>query len=95
MNDCVVLPVGSKFLALALIIPAVTVDVKLKGFPIANTHSPILVASLSPNIAYGSSFSVSTFNNAISFCSSLPISLASNSLLSFVVIRIFSALSIT
>ena len=33
------------FLAFALTIPAVTVDVKLKGFPTASTHSPILTSS--------------------------------------------------
>ena len=34
--------------ALALTIPAVTVEVKLNGLPTANTHSPILVPSESP-----------------------------------------------
>ena len=33
----------------ALIIPAVTVDVRLKGLPTAKTHSPIFVWSESPN----------------------------------------------
>jgi hypothetical protein len=36
------------FLALALTIPAVTVDARLNGFPTATTHSPPMV-SLSPN----------------------------------------------
>ena len=42
-----------KSLDLALIIPAVTVDVKLKGLPTAKTHSPILASSESPNVVYG------------------------------------------
>ena len=33
---------------LALIMPAVTVEFKLNGFPIASTHSPILAWSESP-----------------------------------------------
>jgi hypothetical protein len=37
------------FLALALTIPAVTVDARLNGFPTATTHSPISMVSLSPN----------------------------------------------
>ena len=35
-------------LDLALMIPAVTVEFKLKGLPTLNTHSPILVASEFP-----------------------------------------------
>ena len=37
------------FLALAETIPAVTVDVKLNGFPTASTHSPICKSSLLPS----------------------------------------------
>ena len=37
------------FLAFAETIPAVTVDVKLKGFPTASTHSPTFKSSLFPN----------------------------------------------
>src|SRR5690606_36214382 len=40
--------VGERALALALTIPAVTVEVRLKGLPTAKTHSPILVLSESP-----------------------------------------------
>ena len=40
------------FLALADTIPAVTVDVRLKGLPTAKTHSPIFTSSLLP-IAIG------------------------------------------
>ena len=37
------------FLALALTIPAVTVEVKLKGLPTASTQSPNLTSSELPN----------------------------------------------
>ena len=36
------------FLAFAETIPAVTVEVRLNGFPTANTHSPIFRLSLFP-----------------------------------------------
>jgi hypothetical protein len=36
------------FLAFAETIPAVTVEVKLKGFPTAKTHSPTFKSSLFP-----------------------------------------------
>ena len=51
MYDWVVLPVGSRLLDFAEIIPAVTVEVRLKGLPTAKTHSPICVVSLSPKTA--------------------------------------------
>ena len=95
MYDCVVLPVGSKFRDFAEIIPAVTVDVRLKGLPTAKTHSPIFVESLSPNTAYSKSVSEFIFSSAISFCSSLPITSAIYDWLSFVVISIWSEFSIT
>ena len=49
INDWELLP--DKSLDLALIIPAVTVYVKLNGLPTAKTHSPILVWSESPKVA--------------------------------------------
>jgi hypothetical protein len=70
------IPVGSKFLDFAEIIPAVTVEVRLKGLPTAKTHSPICVESLSPKTAYSKSLSELIFSSAISFCSSLPITSA-------------------
>ena len=77
MYDWVVLPVGSRLLDFAEIIPAVTVEVRLKGLPTAKTHSPICVVSLSPKTAYGNSSEVSILRRAMSFCSSLPIIVAS------------------
>jgi len=48
INDCVFRP--DKSLDFALIIPAVTVEVRLKGLPTAKTHSPIRALLLSPNV---------------------------------------------
>jgi hypothetical protein len=39
--------------AFAETIPAVTVDVKLYGFPTAKTHSPIFTESEFPKVVYG------------------------------------------
>ena len=75
-------------------IPAVTVDVRLKGLPTAKTHSPILVWSESANLMYGKEFP-DIFNTAISEFSSLPIISAIKVLLLFVVISISLAFSIT
>ncbi len=44
------------FRPFALIIPAVTVEFRLKGFPTANTHSPTLALSESTNARLGSPF---------------------------------------
>ena len=82
-------------LDLALIIPAVTVEFKLKGLPTANTHSPILVASEFPKNMYGSFLSVSILRTAISVSGSVPIIVALKDLLSFVVISISLLFSIT
>ena len=67
INDCEYLPVGSRFLAFALIIPAVTVDVKLNGFPTAKTHSPIFALSESAKVTKGNSSSASIFNQILQF----------------------------
>ena len=75
-------------LDLALIIPAVTVEFRLNGFPTAKTHSPILVASEFPKNTYGSFLLVFIFSTAISVSGSVPIILASYDLLSLVVISI-------
>src|SRR5690606_40238876 len=81
MNDCI--PFSDKFLALADTIPAVTVDVKLYGFPTAKTQSPTFIASESAKVAKGSFSFVSIFSKAISILESVPISLALNVRLSF------------
>ena len=67
--------------AFAEIIPAVTVDVKLKGFPIASTHSPSFRSLLSPIVIAGRS-SASTLMRARSVFLSVPIMRALNSRLS-------------
>ena len=82
------------FLAFAETIPAVTVDVKLKGFPTANTHSPISNSSLFPNGIDGK-FSPSILMTAMSVDGSVPITLASYLELSFKITCISLALSIT
>ena len=51
------------FLALALTIPAVTVDLNSKGDPTANTHSPICKLSELPNFEV-CKLSASIFNIA-------------------------------
>ena len=70
-----------KDLALALIIPAVTVELKLKGLPTASTHSPTFNLSLSP-IGKVGRFFPSIFIKAKSVFLSVPIIRAENSLLS-------------
>ena len=59
------------FLALALTIPAVTVDLNSKGDPTARTHSPISKSSVSPNSTVDK-FSDSIFRTAISVVGSVP-----------------------
>ena len=51
-------------------------EVRLKGFPTAKTHSPILVSSEFANLIYGNFLSPEIFNTAISEFSSVPISSA-------------------
>ena len=82
------------FLALALTIPAVTVDVKLNGFPTAKTHSPILRLSELPKII-GCRLSASIFSNAISVEASAPITFALKVRLSLSVTSTSLALSTT
>ena len=65
-----------KSLDFALIIPAVTVELRLNGFPTAKTHSPIWVASESPKKTYGSFLLELIFRTAISVSGSVPIILA-------------------
>ena len=68
--------------ALALTIPAVTVEVRLNGLPTANTHSPIFSASELPNGITGR-FLASIFSNAMSVEGSVPMTVAGNERLSF------------
>ena len=82
------------FLALALTIPAVTVEVKLNGLPTASTQSPISTSSEFPNSVNGRLFS-SILSNAISVPGSEPTNLALSFLPSFKVTDNSSALSIT
>ena len=93
IKDCLLSP--DKSLDLALIIPAVTVEVKLKGFPTAKTHSPIFAVSLSPKVVYGNTSSLSTFNKAISVFGSVPTIVAFNVLLSLSVTVNLSESAIT
>ena len=67
---------------LAEMMPAVTVEVRLKGLPTAKTHSPSLTSSLLPNGKAGS-FLASIFNTAKSVVGSVPITSAVNSRPSF------------
>ena len=80
--------------ALALTIPAVTVDVKPNGLPTARTHSPTLRASELP-IGITGKFSASILMRARSVVSSVPMITASNVRLSLSVISSRSAPSIT
>ena len=80
--------------ALALTIPAVTVDVNPNGFPTANTHSPTFKLSESPNLTMGRSLA-SIFINAKSVEGSVPITRPLKVLLSFRVISNLSAPSTT
>ena len=72
----------------ALIIPAVTVELRLKGFPTAKTHSPTLAASESPKAIKDNGFSASILITAISVAGSVPIRVAEYDLLSFKVTSI-------
>ena len=80
--------------ALALTIPAVTVDVKLNGFPTASTHSPMCNSSLFPS-GIGFKFAASIFKTAISVEGSVPITVAVYFELSFKMTSISAASSIT
>ena len=82
------------FRALALTMPAVTVDVRLKGLPTANTHSPMWRLSESPNEMIGR-LSASIFSRAMSVEGSVPMTFASNLRLSLRVTSTIEALSIT
>ena len=80
--------------ALALTIPAVTVEVNPNGLPTAKTHSPTLSASELPMGITGN-FSASILMRAKSVVASVPIITASNVRLSLSVISSRSAPSIT
>ena len=80
--------------ALALMIPAVTVDVRLNGFPMASTHSPTFSASESPMMIAGRSVA-SILISARSVVASSPMTLALYSRLSLRVTIISSAPSTT
>ena len=80
--------------ALALTMPAVTVDVRLKGLPTANTHSPMWRLSELPNEMIGR-LSASIFSRAMSVDGSVPITFASNLRLSLRVTSTVEALSMT
>ena len=82
------------FRAFALTIPAVTVEVKLKGLPTAKTHSPTFSKSELPNDKVGR-LSASIFSNAMSVEASIPTISALNVRLSLRVISISLAFSIT
>jgi len=81
--------------ALALTIPAVTVEFRLKGFPTASTHSPTFSVSESPTGIVGRSSSDSILIRARSVLGSVPITRPLNSRLSFSFTLISSAPSIT
>ena len=87
-------PLAYRLLALALTMPAVTVEVRLKGFPTARTHSPSFKRSLSPIVIVGKSLP-SIFTRAKSEFSSVPMILPLYSRLSFSFTRISSALATT
>jgi len=67
--------------ALALTMPAVTVLVRLKGLPMASTHSPSLRSSLLPTVM-GCKLSASILMRARSELGSVPMIRALNSRLS-------------
>ena len=89
------IPLVPRSLALAETIPAVTVEVKLYGFPTARTHSPTFTESEFPNVVYGSVSSASIFSKAISIFESVPMSFALYDFLLFRVISISEASLIT
>ena len=68
--------------ALALTMPAVTVDVRLNGLPTASTHSPTLSFSESPIFMVGNPVP-STFIKARSVDGSVPTIFATKDRLSF------------
>ena len=70
------------FLAFALTIPAVTVDLNSNGDPTARTHSPISTLSEFPKSTVVK-FSASILRTAISVVGSAPSTVAINVLLSF------------
>ena len=74
--------------------PAVMVDCRSKGEPMASTHSPSRSASDEPNGSVGRS-SASIFSNATSVAESVPTSLASNVRPSLSFTRSFEAPSTT
>ena len=80
--------------ALALTIPAVTVEVRLNGLPTASTHSPTFNASESPTGIVGKS-SPSILIKARSVTSSVPMMRPLSWRLSFNVTLISSAPAIT
>ena len=82
------------FLAFAETIPAVTVDVKLKGFPTARTHWPIFKSSLFP-IGIALKPFPSIFKTAKSVAGSVPTIFAVYFELSFKITSISLALSTT
>ena len=82
------------FLDFALIIPAVTVELRLYGLPTANTHSPTFNLFELSNSKKGSSFS-SILRRAKSLLESSPSISAVYVLLSFKTTSIFSALLMT
>ncbi len=82
------------FLALAETIPAVTVDVKLKGLPTASTHSPTRMLSLFP-IGIAVNPFASIFSTATSVEGSVPTIFAVYFELSFMITSISLASCIT
>ena len=82
------------FLDFALMIPAVTVELRLYGFPTANTHSPTLRLFELSNSKKGSLLS-SILRSAKSLLESSPKILALYVLLSFNTTSISSVLLIT
>ena len=92
INDSIGLPPNER--ALALTIPAVTVELRLKGLPTANTHSPTFSLSESP-IGRVGRFLPSTLIRAKSVFLSVPMMRAENSRLSFSVTVSWSAPSTT
>ena len=96
MNDSILnsLLLSGMDLPFALTMPAVTVERRLYGLPIASTHSPRRSLSESPNGIVGSPWA-STFIRATSVAGSAPISSALNVLLLVRVTSISVAPSIT
>ena len=82
------------FRALADTMPAVTVEVRLKGLPTAKTHSPILSSSEFP-IGMAAKLVPSILRTAISVEGSVPTTFASYLELSFKITWISLALSMT